>query len=107
MQFRTVDFRLFTIIAALSERIAALDGWTRRCVASLDMFSLYHKIKRAKSMFFFNDPLQLVSQDLFFGDDEALLTSLGRDFSRRSPAGAQGWGHQCCARRERHGPVAA
>lgn len=63
MASRAVDFTQFVAIAGLSERVVALDGWLRRCLASLDIIALHHKISRAKALFFCNDPYKTVFFD--------------------------------------------
>ena len=60
VDFREVDFLHFIVIAALSERIAALDPWVRKCVAALDIIKLHQKISRARSLFICNDPNEVV-----------------------------------------------
>ena len=47
----SVRFSLFSVIAALSERIVALDSTVLRCLNKLDFAALRTKLLKAKDMF--------------------------------------------------------
>jgi hypothetical protein len=53
---RDVDLHMFSVVAALSERVVSLEPWVRRCIADLDVAALQHKLGRAKALFYCNDP---------------------------------------------------
>ena len=57
---RSVDRQVFAVVAALSQRVVALDPWVRRCIRDLDFGALHHKLRRAKEMFYCNDPHRTV-----------------------------------------------
>ena len=55
-----VNFRLFCVIAALSEAVVALHPSTRRCIAQLDLGPLNRKLQQAKNLFYCFDSDQTV-----------------------------------------------
>ena len=50
-----VPFPIFCVIAALSERIVALDSIVEQCINKLDLNALAAKLSKAKDMFMVND----------------------------------------------------
>ncbi len=57
-----VKFGLFCLMAALSERIVALDPVVAKCLNKMDFSALRTKLMKARDMFFCNDPTGSVSQ---------------------------------------------
>ena len=53
---RRVDLRLFAVIAALSERVVSLDSILKNCIEKMDFGALDVKLRKAKEMFYVNDP---------------------------------------------------
>ena len=51
-----VEFDMFCILSALSERIVALDSTVTRCLNKMDFVALKTKLQRARDLFFVNDP---------------------------------------------------
>ena len=49
---RCVDFRLFSVVAALSEAVVALDAHTRNCLEKLELHALNVKLQQAKNLFY-------------------------------------------------------
>ena len=50
-----VRFPLFCVLAALSERIVALEATVARCINKLDLTALKTKLMKARDMFLVND----------------------------------------------------
>lgn len=50
-----IKFPLFSVIAALSERIMSLDATVSRCINKLDLSALRTKLAKARDMFMVND----------------------------------------------------
>ncbi len=50
-----VSFRLFTVIAALSECVVGLDASLRKCIDQLDLSQLNQKLHRARQLFYCYD----------------------------------------------------
>lgn len=55
---------MFAVVAALSERVAALDGDMKGLINSLNFKGLESKLKLAKHMFYVNDTNQLGTIEL-------------------------------------------
>eukprot|EP00049_Salpingoeca_infusionum_P000236 m.38269 g.38269 ORF g.38269 m.38269 type:complete len:1062 (-) comp10185_c0_seq1:689-3874(-) len=53
-----LDFRLFSVVAALSERVSQLDGKLKHMINHLDYDALESKLKTAKDLFYCNDVSQ-------------------------------------------------
>ncbi|EGD77251.1 hypothetical protein PTSG_12711 [Salpingoeca rosetta] len=52
---RRISFRLFSVIAALSERVTKLDSVVRNKINTMDYRALEEKLKHAKHLFYVND----------------------------------------------------
>ena len=52
---RRISFRLFSVIAALSERVTKLDEVVRRKINKMDYNALEEKLKLARHLFYVND----------------------------------------------------
>jgi hypothetical protein len=50
-----IRFPLFCVLAALSERIVALEATVARCINKLDLTALKTKLMKARDMFMVND----------------------------------------------------
>lgn len=59
-----VSFRVFAVVAALSERVSLLDAKIKRLINSLSYHGLEAKLKLAKHLFYVNDVNQVGSIEL-------------------------------------------
>jgi hypothetical protein len=57
---QAVGFRVFSIVAALAERVTALDGKLRQNINRLQLNGLEAKLASAKQLFYINDPTRRV-----------------------------------------------
>ena len=60
VQDKFIKFPLFGVIAALSERIVALDDVVTKCLNKMDCSALKAKMAKARDMFFVCDPQSTV-----------------------------------------------
>ncbi len=56
VQDKFIKFPLFGVIAALSERVVALDDVVTKCLNKMDCSALKAKMAKARDMFFVCDP---------------------------------------------------
>jgi bifunctional pyridoxal-dependent enzyme with beta-cystathionase and maltose regulon repressor activities len=92
---KLIKFPLFGVIAALSERIVALDDVVTKCLNKMDFSALKAKLVKARDMFIVCDPHGTVC--LVIAVDQ--LTHSGHDILGRLAHRAQSWPHQSRARR--------